>query len=54
MHNLIKTMSLQQFNSIGDISSEISALDLTKTRSKAEMNALALSLIPSFLILVMI
>ena len=39
-------MSLQQFKSIGDIRSGISALDLTKTRSKAEMNALAASLIP--------
>ena len=39
-------MSLQQFNSIGDIRSAISALDLTKIRSKAEMNELALSLIP--------
>ena len=38
-------MSLQQFNSI-DIRSAISALDLTKTRSTAEMNAFAVSLIP--------
>ena len=38
-------MPLQQFKSIGDLRSAISSLDLTKTRSTAEMNAFAVSLI---------
>ncbi len=39
-------MSLLQFSSIGDIRSAISALDLSKSPSKAEMHAHILSLIP--------